>query len=512
MAVHSVEPTSVPSFVPLRSARQGNRGSGAPFTFHSRVAHSYAWAGIPVRVRRWAPDLGLSFSGSIHGAPWFGALMRRSFQFARRPFYAQLPRLDVDRTELKALWNHALAQREDAWRLEHRSVSYLDQQLDVTRWRNFDGAGLGRVPVHIAQDCLARLDLAYRSFFRRLKEGKRGRKAGHPRFRHEVSSFSYPIDGTDALVKCPDGSWRLKVPGIGGVPIRLHRLLPDSAEVKMVTLHRVAGNWFATLAIEVPDPPPPPTPETPPERPVGVDLGLARLAVLSDGEVLAPPQFLRRSEQRLRREDRRLSRRKKGSNRRERQKLKVARCKAKVRRQRHDFAHRLSRDWSERFDAVFFEDTDYSGFREGNSLAKGMVDAGWGMLRTMTHYKVAERSGRCREVPARGTTQTCSRCGRLADPPLTLNDRVYRCPCGFTEDRDLNAARNLLARGLTLLEHEKVRRSTPELTRGESGPPRRRGRQAYQSARVYSRNREPTFGPKGEEVRRSPSDRPPPEE
>ncbi|EQD66392.1 protein containing Transposase, IS605 OrfB, partial [mine drainage metagenome] len=76
------------------------------------------------------------------------------------------------------------------------------------------------------------------------------------------------------------------------------------------------------------------------------------------------------------------------------------------------------------------------------------ADAGWGLLRQMCAYKEARRSGRYVEVPTKGTTQTCSGCGRLHDPPLPLKDRTYKCPCGLCLDRDLNAARNILARAL----------------------------------------------------------------
>jgi transposase len=131
-----------------------------------------------------------------------------------------------------------------------------------------------------------------------------------------------------------------------------------------------------------------------------------------------------------------------------------------------------------------------ASFVEGNRPARDITDAGWGMLRQMAAYKEVMRSGRYVEVPARGTTQTCSRCGKVADPPLTLKDRVFRCPCGHEEDRDVNAARNVLARG-----RFQVRRDTAEGRRVDgTPPPTRKSRRAYQRKREKLTSRETQTG------------------
>ncbi|EQD76610.1 protein containing Transposase, IS605 OrfB, partial [mine drainage metagenome] len=137
-------------------------------------------------------------------------------------------------------------------------------------------------------------------------------------------------------------------------------------------------------------------------------------------------------------------------------------------------------NWARRFDLVAFEDMDLRGHMRGR-FPKATADAGWGLLRQFSKYKEARRPGRYVEVPTKGTTQTCSDCGRLHDPPLTLKDRAYSCPCGLRLDRDLNAARNVLARALAA-----VPGGTGESTPVETGPPsHRKGR------RVRSLKREP---------------------
>jgi putative transposase len=273
-----------------------------------------------------------------------------------------------------------------------------------------------------------------------------------------------------------EGSWRLKVPKAGAIPIRRHRP-PPAGSLRSIVVSWQGNDWYATLQYEVPDPPPPPKNE--PTAPLGIDLGLAHVAALSTGETIDAPRFLLQNERRLRRLQRVLSRKRRGSNRWKHQRERVAKCHATTRRQRRHWAHQLTSNWAARHDLIAFEDLDVASFVKGNWLAKGISDAGWGMLRRMTAYKEQMRSGRYVEVPTRGTTQTCSRCGKVADPPLTLKDRVFRCPSGHEEDRDVNAARNVLARGLF-----QVRRNTTEGRRVDGTPPPTRiGRRAYQGKR-----------------------------
>ncbi|MGA7860590.1 MAG: transposase [Thermoplasmata archaeon] len=414
--------------------------------------------------------------------------MHLSYQYRIYPLSNQLSILNKILSELTFLWNHSLADREDAWGLERRPVAYLDQQPRLREWRGYDRDGLGTVAYSVAQGHLQRLDMAYREFFRRVERRKAGelvRDLAHPRFHRETTSFSYQVH-TSPLGLGPQGTCRLTVPGLGKVPLKLHRSLPDGALAKSVTVAREGDRWFATVQVELPNPVPPPS--VPPTHPVGIDLGLTSLATLSDGTVVEPPKFFLNCEKTLARQQRILSRRESGSHRYRKQRLRVAKYNARVKHQRKWFLHQLSHDWSETYDMVAFEDLDASEFREGNPLAKGMADAGWGILRQMTKYKQALRSHHHVEVAARGTTQTCSNCGRLANPPLTLKDRTYTCPCGHREGRDLNASRNILARGLTLLR--ELRATCPEVMRVEEGPPPRRGRRAYLRRRAPLGKRE----------------------
>jgi putative transposase len=403
--------------------------------------------------------------------------MYRPFKYRIYPFRSQQRELLHQLGELTFLWNYALKQRQTAWRTEHRTLSYVDQCRSLAKWRAHDKEGIGRVYGHVAQETLARLDDAYLNFFRRVKAHK---KPGHPHFRSELTSLTYPdSNGSAAIVPGCHETRRLHLAKIGEIPIEVHRK-PVEGKVKTCTVKREGDRWYAILTIETPDPSPPPT--SFPEKPVGVDLGLRVLATLSTGEKVAPPRFMRKAETHLKRQQRKLSRKVKGSANWHQQKLRVTRAHAKVRDQRRDFAHKLTTGWADTYDLIAFEDVDLRGLVR-TRMSKSILDAGWEELRAMSAYKQANRSHHYVEVQTKDTTQSCSTCGENADPPLTLKDRVFRCPRGHVEDRDANAARNVLNRALAI-----VGRGTPESTPVEIGPPPpRKGR------RVRSVMQEPPY-------------------
>ncbi|MGI0129978.1 MAG: RNA-guided endonuclease InsQ/TnpB family protein, partial [Thermoplasmata archaeon] len=399
------------------------------------------------------------------------------------PLRDQLRKFDQWTHELALMWNYALEQRRSAWQLDHHSVSFLEQQSDLSRWRSFDADGLGRVPFAVAQSALQRLDLSFRAFFRNVKTG---RPPGFPRFRRSVDSFSF-VPSADPWTPGPKGTWRLKVPCLAAVPVQRHRPPPNGGTARFVTIRREVDQWFVSIAYLVADPPPPSP--LPPERPVGIDVGLLHLAALSDGTLVEPPRYLNRAQRQLARDQRRLARRRPGSHRRERQRVRVARRHRKVERQRRWFAHQLSHDWAERFDLVAMEDLNVAGLGRGWS-ARSIHDAGWSMLRTMTQYKAGMRSHRFIAVDPRYTSQRCSRCGALAERTLSLSDREFACGCGHRMDRDVNAARNIEALGI-----KEVGRKPAEVTRGERAPLSSRvGRRAYQRRQAPSMSRETPSG------------------
>ena len=185
-----------------------------------------------------------------------------------------------------------------------------------------------------------------------------------------------------------------------------------------------------------------------PPKEVGIDLGLASLAVISDGDKFAPPRFLRSALRKIGRLQRSLSRKVKGSRNRSKARLLVVNAHEKVGSKRLDFLHKLSTQFIRENQTVVLEDLNVSGMLKNRRLAKSISDAGWRMFRTLLEYK-AERYGREVRVISRWepTSQRCSECGHN-DGKKPLSVRTWTCAaCGSTHDRDINAAKNTLAAG-----------------------------------------------------------------
>jgi putative transposase len=234
---------------------------------------------------------------------------------------------------------------------------------------------------------------------------------------------------------------RLYVAKVGELKVRWSRGLP-SAHSSVTVIGEPDGRCYASFVVERH---PAPLPAC--GREVGIDVGLDRLAVTSDGEVITNPRFLRLKQRRLARAQRALARRRKGSANRAKARRRVAVAHRKVREARRDHAHKTALRLVRDNQAVYAEDLSITGLAR-TRLARSVHDAGWGQLLRLIEQK-AEHYGRefhriGRFVP---TSQVCSAC-RTKDGPKPLSVRAWACPaCGAQHDRDVNAARNILAAG-----------------------------------------------------------------
>jgi IS605 OrfB family transposase len=215
-----------------------------------------------------------------------------------------------------------------------------------------------------------------------------------------------------------------------------------AAPTSVTVIHDGAGRYFASFVVEVDRGP---LPET--TRECGIDLGLTHFAVLDDGTKIAAPRFLRRAEKKLRRAQRDLSRKQEGSGNRDRARVRVARAHAHVKDARRDFHHKLSTAIIRDSQAVYVEDLSVRGLAR-TRLAKSVHDAGWSAFVDMLEYKAALYGREFRRIGRwEPTSQVCSACG-VKDGPKPLNVREWECQaCGAVHDRDVNAAKNILALG-----------------------------------------------------------------
>ena len=284
------------------------------------------------------------------------------------------------------------------------------------------------------------LDKAFRAWWGCLKGKGRG-KVRAPRFKRRSNSQSMRFTRNAFWVE----GHTLRLTKVGSIPIVWSRELP--AEPSSVTIMKdEAGRYCASFVVEVERPKLPASSKT---VGVGIDLGLASLAVTSEGEKIAPPKFLRSALQRIRRLQRSLSRKEKGSHNRQKARLRLARAHVQVADQRLDHLHKLSTRLIRENQTVVLEDLNVSGMVKNRKLARAIADAGWRLLRTLLESK-AEIYGREVKIISRWepTSQTCSACGHR-DGKKSLSVRAWRCSaCGAEHDRDVNAARNILAAGL----------------------------------------------------------------
>lgn len=345
------------------------------------------------------------------------------------------------------VYNKALEFRKEAWEQRQESVSRYDTINMLPRWKA-EHEWLKDGHAEAMQQSMIRLDLAYRAFFRRVKNGE---APGYPRFRSRdrYDSFTYPRE---------KGNWRflpngrLRLSKIGHVKINLHR--PIEGYAKTLTIRRDAvGNWYACFSCIVEPKPLPVSNEM-----VGIDLGLTTFAMLSNGETIPRQRWTKQDSKDIARLQRKKELLPKGSPERHNAVRALQHAYKRQTNRRNDFAHQESRKLVNRYGLLVFEnlnipDMQSNGIRVVN---RGIADVAWGKFVQYTQYKAEDAGRACLLVNPRGTTQECSGCGAMV--PKDLSVRVHDCPyCGLKLDRDLNAARNILARGLASLGTQSLK-------------------------------------------------------
>jgi putative transposase len=340
----------------------------------------------------------------------------------------------------RVVFNDGLRMREQARLLGENYVSNGEvQRVVITAAKGTEErAWLAEVSSVALVQSVNDLHRAYRNFFDSLSGHRRGRVVGAPRFKSKRGPQSIRLTRNGFRVR-PNG--RLDLAKVGEVPVVWSRELPSEPSSVTITLD-AAGRYWASFVVEVADRQPPVS-----DRWIGIDLGLTHFAITSTGEKFDNPRWLRSKQRYLARLQRALARKKKGSNNRKKAVRKVASLHAKVADARRDYLHKLSTRLIRDNQAVYVEDLCVSGLAR-TKMARSVYDAGWSMFVNMLDYK-ARLNGRTFGKVDRflATSQICSDCGRR-DGPKGLSVRTWTCHgCGTVLDRDINAAKNVLAAG-----------------------------------------------------------------
>jgi putative transposase len=364
--------------------------------------------------------------------------MRTAYRCRAYPDDAQQAILTRTFGCIRVVWNRILTERHRLYRSEGKGLSYAASDRALTAMKKEpDLAFLNEVSSVPLQQTLRHQQKAFGAFF--------ARRAGYPRYKSRRGRQSATY--TRSAFSMRDGELRLaKATG----PLRFVWTWPDvnvaALDPTSVTVAKdPAGRWFVTFHVEMPcSEPLPATGDS-----AGVDVGLTHFAALSTGEKISHPRNWEQYEQRLKLYQRRLARCQKGSRNHAKARARVARTYARVTDARRDFLHKASTSLIQRLDVIAIEDLNLRGMVMNRSLARAISCSGWAGFRFMLEYK-AERCGRTVTVVDRWypSSKTCSTCGhRLAS--LSLGTRHWTCPeCGTLHDRDINAARNILAAGL----------------------------------------------------------------
>ena len=293
------------------------------------------------------------------------------------------------------------------------------------------------------QSSLKDLDQAYQNFYRRVKNGE---KPGFPKFKSKRNNRkSYKSKCVNGNIKVADK--HIKLPKLGLVKAAVSKQV-EGRVLNATISQSPSGKYYASICCtEVPIIKVKPTGAV-----VGIDFGIKALAVTSDNVEFENNQYLKNSAEKLARAQRSLSRKAKGSRNRDKARIKVARIQERIADQRLDSIHKMTTQMIRGYGIICIEDLNIAGMVRNRKLAKHISDASWGEITRQLHYKALWQGNMIVEVGRfYPSSQLCS-CGYKNTDVKDLNVRVWICPaCKATNDRDANAAQNILNEGLRLL-------------------------------------------------------------
>ncbi|MFF1301797.1 RNA-guided endonuclease InsQ/TnpB family protein [Streptomyces sp. NPDC058307] len=363
--------------------------------------------------------------------------VKRALKYRFYPTDEQAAELSRTVGCVRKVYNMALAARTEAWARQER-VNYNATSAMLTAWKKTEElAFLNEVSSVPLQQCLRHLQTAFTNFF--------GKRAKYPRFKSKKKSRR-SAEYTTSGFRFRDGKLmlaKMEKP----LDIVWSRPLPAGAKPSTVTVSQdAAGRWFVSMLCE--DPAVQAHPAN--GKAVGIDVGLEHLLTLSTGEKIANPRHERRDRARLALAQRRAAKKTKGSNNQAKARRKAAKIHARVADRRRDGLHKLTTRLVRENQTLVIEDLTVRNMVKNRSLARAISDAAWSQFRSMLEYKAAWYG---REVIVVDrffpSSKLCSTCGTLQDR-MPLHVRTWTCDCGTMHDRDVNAAKNLLAVGLTV--------------------------------------------------------------
>lgn len=348
------------------------------------------------------------------------------------------------------VFNRALALQNENHKAGNKYIPYAKMASWLIEWKSHpDTQWLKDAPSQPLQQSLKNLECGYKNFFQK--------RAAFPRFRKrgQNDAFRYPQG-----VKLDGANNRISLPKLGWVRYRNSREV--IGEVKNVTVSQSCGKWYVSIQTEYEVADPVHTAESM----VGLDAGVTKLATLSDGTVYHPVNSFKANQRRLAILQRQLSRKVKFSANWQKQKRKIQRHHSHIANIRRDYLHKVTSEISKNHATIVIEDLKVSNMSKSargtseqrgrnvkakSGLNRSILDQGWYEMRRQLEYKQLWRGGQVLAIPPAYTSQKCACCGHTAKENRLSQSRFECAECGYTENADINGARNILAAGHAVL-------------------------------------------------------------